>query len=145
MNTSSPKGQVVPKRKAQPQDSHSSPKGTVKEDPTTPTTNRSGKANEPTSAGGKSSDESTEFEDVNFHDEIDDPDFKFVHHKDAQHSSYNSHADHKWKYKEQTAEEVLEEVKAAEEQAEESFEQVMKDQKGTSSRNGAADRPEKYE
>lgn len=39
------------------------------------------------------------FEDVDLSDPPpDEPEFEFVNHRDAPHSSYNSQKDHKWKY-----------------------------------------------
>ncbi|KAF2162156.1 hypothetical protein M409DRAFT_27539 [Zasmidium cellare ATCC 36951] len=41
------------------------------------------------------------FEDVDLSDPPpDEPSFEMVEHRDAPHSSYNSHQDHKWKYPE---------------------------------------------
>lgn len=90
------------------------------------------------------SDRSVNIVDVGQHSEASELEFEFVSHEDAPHSSYNSHADHKWKYKEDTDEDLFREARRFVVEAEDDFEKVEQDEHGTSSRNGAADIPEKY-
>lgn len=88
------------------------------------------------------SGDSEKFSDIGLHSEPEDGDFEFIQHTDAPYSSYNSHADSKWKYKEAIDEVQSEKTRTPE--AHDGFVEVEKEKTFTSSRNGAADRPEKY-
>lgn len=123
----------------------SAPGGSNKANPVTPTKMaREDRKGDPTaSSPGHSSDSgrSARFSDVALHSDSDDGSLEVIHHTDAPHSAYNSHADHVRKYDEM---DKADSVETKTRPSFDSFEKVERDSGGTSSRNGAADRPEKY-
>lgn len=148
MDSSTPDKKSNPTRPPKTPTSKSSGKGKAsKEQPSTTPSAKSDSANKskasPTDVNAN--DDSAGFEEVDLREESDDPDFTFLHQKDAPHSSYNSQADHKRKYSPGTIDGSSRAAMDAAAPTGDEFEDVKKDKDGTSSRNGAADRAEKYD